>query len=115
MKDVLNHYFEILKGKELPFFKKISLIPARRPDELVDIWCEHERIGKREISGNRVGSQAPKSTNYIHTDSLDSKTLFSQLDLNIVVAERLYNKCIFCQRRCEINRYQETGVCGLPG
>ena len=33
------------------------------------------------------------------------------LDLKIEIAKEIFKKCIFCERRCEVDRYRESGFC----
>lgn len=35
------------------------------------------------------------------------------LDLKLTIAHQLLKDCILCERRCKVNRYNQTGYCGL--
>jgi putative pyruvate formate lyase activating enzyme len=55
----------------------------------------------------------------IHDDAVGSfhvhNTLqpISLLDLKIELADRLFQACCFCERRCKVNRRTTTGMCGV--
>lgn len=112
LKNILHHYFNVLNGVEIPYFKKSLFIPAQHSLKLRDMWCEHERIRKRLIFSKGLNSKVFKPVDCSDAGNLNS-TSFSYLDLKIAIAKRLFNKCIFCQRQCEVNRHQETGFCGV--
>ena len=46
-------------------------------------------------------------------DTIKKIPNFSLLDLKIKIAEKIFKKCIFCERRCNANRNFETGFCGV--
>jgi putative pyruvate formate lyase activating enzyme len=91
----LNHYYGVLRDRELSYSKKTSLIPAICHNNLKGMWNEHERI----------------RCSYNDLNTVEDKTSFSYLDLKIALAEKLFKDCTFCHRKCEINRQQETGYC----
>jgi len=100
---ILNHYFKVLKREELPFFKRTAFIPSKNPGELNELWREHEHIRKnRKINPNVV-------------NVLDGyeKPSFTFLDLKLSIADKLSGNCVFCERRCGINRHLETGFCNV--
>jgi putative pyruvate formate lyase activating enzyme len=116
--NILNHYFKVIKGEEIPYFKKASFIPAQQSLKLADLWREHERIRKGLLTENELNSYAPELKNLLGLNSADLERLnekphFSYLDLKIAIAEKLFNKCIFCERGCEISRNLKTGFCGV--
>lgn len=100
---ILTHYFAVLNGAEYPFFHYSSHKPAEAQKTLKKMWDEHENI-----------------RNKIQLGSIDKvkecvETSFSYLDLKIGITEDLFERCIFCERKCKINRYNETGYCGVKG
>ena len=99
IKTALSHYFNILEGKELSYFHKSSFIPVKARESLPDQLEEHEWVRKR--------------FKYTDVSSTLEKPPFSYLDLKIAIAEKLFEKCIFCQRKCEVNRNEEPGICGV--
>lgn len=98
----LNHYFQILSKKELSNSKKASLIPVAEQRDLRGMWREHENIRMNH----------PGLIDF-NPEYNSSKPSFSYLDLKIEIAKNLFHKCVFCQRRCEINRNNEIGICGV--
>ncbi len=101
LEDALDHYFKVNRNEELSNSKKASLINANNRETLKDLWKEHERIRKEHI---QIGS---------HKVSAQIKPSFSYLDLKIALTERLLKNCVFCERRCKVNRYQEKGFCDV--
>jgi putative pyruvate formate lyase activating enzyme len=99
LEDALNHYFKVNRNEELSNSKKTSFINANNREALKDLWGEHERIRKE----------------YVHLDShkvsAQIKPSFSYLDLKIALTEILLENCVFCERKCKINRYHEKGFC----
>lgn len=106
IKTVLSHYFNILEGKALSFIHKSSLIPAKDRESLPDMWEEHEMV--------RKDFRITEGFSTIKTPPTKLKKLpFSYLDLKIAIAEKLLENCIFCERRCAVDRNEEPGVCGV--
>jgi putative pyruvate formate lyase activating enzyme len=106
IKTILSHYFNILEGKELSFIHKSSLIPAKDRESLPDMWKEHEMV--------RRDFRITEGFSTIKTPLTKLKKLpFSYLDLKIAIAEKLLENCIFCERRCGVDRNEEPGVCGV--
>ena len=101
-KIILNHYFKILNKEELSYSHKASYIPAENPETLRDMWKEHEQIQK-----NRSNFNTFTATSHL------KKPSFSYLDLKIAITEKLFEKCVFCQRNCKINRNNEPGFCSV--
>lgn len=115
IKTVLSHYFNLLEGKELAYSHKSSFIPVNDRESLPDQWEEHERF-RRDFKSNinfRSTDINHKSTDISRELSTLKKPPISYLDLKIAIAEKLFENCIFCQRRCEVNRNKEPGVCGV--
>lgn len=99
-KKALNHYYNILGGEQRSYFHKASCIPAGHPADLKEMWCEHEHIRENIYNSFTVNFHLRKPQ-------------FSYLDLKIAIAEQLFEKCIFCERKCEVNRNNQPGFCGV--
>jgi putative pyruvate formate lyase activating enzyme len=97
----LNHYFAILKGIEYSFSYKSLNTPAKAQKTLKNMWIEHDKISRKTKNESTGELEKPVETS------------FSYLDLKIEIAEELFTSCIFCERRCEINRNKEIGYCGV--
>lgn len=102
LQTVLNHYFQVLKGEKLSNSKKSSFISADKHETWENLWREHEQIRENY---HDLFPFTP--------DSIPEKPLFSYLDLKIKIAEKIFENCIFCQRRCRVNRWNEQGFCGV--
>lgn len=100
LEKALNHYYKVTRNIELSYSKKAALIPAKYQEGLEYIWEEHELL-RREYSQ--------------YADPFFSnekqKPKFSYLDLKIALAHKLFENCIFCERKCHVNRNQEQGFC----
>lgn len=103
LKQSLNHYFGILEGKRLSNSRVSSLIPAHPGNNLDNMWKEHEKI-RSEYS-------------QLYTELFQKKTInkpeFSYMDLKVEIAHNIIRNCILCERRCEVNRNFEKGICGV--
>ncbi|HOI71671.1 MAG TPA: radical SAM protein [Methanobacterium sp.] len=106
IKLALSHYFNILEGKDLSYFHKSSLIPVKDKKFLYDLWEEHEQVRK----DFRLNDEF---TNLKIPPWKQVKPSFSYMDLKISIAEKLFDECIFCERRCGVNRNDESGFCGV--
>ncbi|MFQ5888068.1 MAG: radical SAM protein, partial [Candidatus Hydrothermarchaeales archaeon] len=99
----LKRYFEILEGKRQPKVKLCKSvwvdISLNEPDEV--LWEEHERALKTLPEFDTKGVKKLP----------EGKTTL--LDLKVELANRIFTKCIFCERRCEVDRRQKTGNCGV--
>ncbi|HTX61308.1 MAG TPA: radical SAM protein [Methanobacterium sp.] len=99
---ILPHYFKVLEGKELSLSHKASYISVENFGTLTELWIEHESIRKNILSYNQDVELKDHH-----------KPVYSLLDLKIRIAELLFGNCIFCERRCEIDRNREKGYCGV--
>lgn len=102
---ILNHYYKVTRNEEPSYSKKASIIPARYHDNLNDMWEEHERLSQIYSDFNQCGKS--------NLETEQVKPSFSYLDLKIAIAEKLFEHCIFCERKCRINRKQEKGFCNV--
>ncbi|MFQ5891968.1 MAG: radical SAM protein, partial [Candidatus Methanofastidiosia archaeon] len=82
----LRDYYSILREKNLPKYlsTKRTLIDADLDLSLENLWKAHRerRRGKTSL-----------------------------LDLKIEIAERIYDNCEFCERRCKLSRREKRGTC----
>lgn len=115
LETALRHYFNILQGKELSYKHRASFTPVRDEETLRGQWKEHERVRRTFKSTDLSGRLTEHSGNLSRSGNLFQlkKPPFSYLDLKIAIAEKLFENCIFCERRCEINRDEEPGFCGV--
>jgi putative pyruvate formate lyase activating enzyme len=102
LKKALYHYFQILEGNRLSNSWVSSLIPAHHEYGLEYLWKEHEGI--------RI--EYPQLYAEFSREWTLNKPEFSYMDLKVEIAQKIFHNCIFCQRRCEINRDLEKGFCG---
>lgn len=103
MVDVLKTYYDVSQDKRVSKFKIASHTPASNSETLKTLWNEHKKVQKRLITLNI----APDALN------LAACPDFSFLDLKIKIAGILFTECVFCPRRCRVDRRVETGVCGV--
>lgn len=109
----LSHYFRVLKGYELPLFKacskiktglsgdKISGLFKKPPDSSLfdEMLSKHDKLIS-DLYG-REKQNYPDDSKYI-----------SLLDLKTALGFSEFNSCRLCEHRCEVNRWDERGVCG---
>jgi len=84
---------------------------------------EENRTAKYLLCKNiQVKYDKNKSTGYlwkIHDEALknfkvkDIQPSQSLLDLKIEIADRIFQNCCFCERRCGVNRNKKAGNCGV--
>jgi putative pyruvate formate lyase activating enzyme len=98
MVDALKTYYEVSQDKRASKFQSASQIPASNLGSLKNLWNQHQNILEHLKNGNI----APEK-------GLD----FSFLDLKIKIAGILLTECVFCPRRCRVDRKIEPGVCGV--
>ncbi|WP_431063895.1 radical SAM protein [Methanobacterium sp.] len=98
----LSTYFEIMLNKRPSRVKTASMINAREKDDINSLWREHETIkaGFKKIFDKKTFYGAKKPD-------------FSYMDLKIKIAEKIFENCYFCERRCYVNRNTNTGFCGV--
>lgn len=98
----LSTYFEIMLNKRPSRVKTASMITAKEKDDINSLWGEHENIM------SEFGEMFNKKTFYGA-----KKPDFSYMDLKIKIAEKIFENCYFCERRCYVNRSTDTGACGV--
>ncbi|ADP77933.1 Radical SAM domain protein [Methanothermus fervidus DSM 2088] len=95
---MLEEYHRISKNEKLARFKVIKKISVdiEGNETLSKLWEIHENALKK-----------------LKTGRTDEEVKFSLLDLKILIAEKLFRSCCFCERRCKVDRTKETGFCGV--
>ena len=96
IKSILSNYFEILNGKRKAKFLICKKTPVR--------------FNKNESSKNlwKIHDKTIKNLNLLKKEQKPSL-----LDLKIELASRIFKNCLFCERRCGIDRTKISGRCGV--
>jgi putative pyruvate formate lyase activating enzyme len=96
IKSLLPRYFDILENKDTAKYiicKHVSV--EFNPKEPIDkLWRKHDEALKKM----KVEVVSPDN---------------SLLDLKIELANRIFQRCIFCERRCQVDRREKAGNCGV--
>ncbi len=99
----LKRYFSICKGQELPFFMLLRKIKCKKRSSLEEMWKEHEKgikVFRKERKKNFQGLKKKANADY------------SLLDLKYNITMQLLKTCVFCERRCKVNRAEgKLGWC----
>jgi putative pyruvate formate lyase activating enzyme len=97
-KTILPRYFDILeKNKTAQYLQsKYTPVSFDIAESTEKLWEKHDTALKNI-----------KTTNV--------KPLQTLLDLKIELANRMFQQCIFCERRCRIDRRNTSGDCGVKG
>ncbi len=106
----LGWYYAVMLDKMPSKFLICKRIGAdySQSDPAEKLWAEHSRVSLtfKEVLGKIAGGS-------MKLEELDVKSP-SFLDLKIEFVNRMLESCIFCERRCKINRKDgKTGSCGL--
>jgi len=93
---LLSRYFSILENGGSPVFlqTKYNSVTFNISDSTNHLWNIHEK-----------SLQKPHICDQIPVQSL--------LDLKIELADRIFENCHFCERKCNVNRKETTGACGV--
>jgi putative pyruvate formate lyase activating enzyme len=85
-----------MQAELLPLYRKAQLTEthADLSASTEKLWQIHDRFAK----GDR------------HSDFASTSSL---LDLKIEIAQRMFHNCHFCERRCQTNRAEKPGFCGV--
>jgi len=89
-------YFNILEENGIPQFLACKNIPINfnKSDSTVNLWKKHQKIMKNPTV-------------------FDTVPEISLLDLKIELSDRIFQNCIFCERRCHIDRRKNAGNCNV--
>jgi len=106
----LHRYFEVMEGKLPARFLVCRRVPAKVDLSANEeaLWRAHERaLGDFRKLLDDVDAGKTQ------LDDLEYKTP-SLLDLKVELARRILKSCLFCERRCGVDRTAgELGVCGV--
>lgn len=94
----LPRYFSIFEGRAEPFYLKAKDFRVE-----VDLKDDDSRLWRAHSSAVRE-----------FKESKEGKGSVSLLDLKLELAKRIFQECIFCERRCTVNRMGgKSGHCGV--
>lgn len=94
----LPRYFSVFNGKAEPFYLKAKnfFVDISLKDDDFKLWQAHGNAVKKFREGE------------------EGKGSVSLLDLKIEIARRIFQQCVFCERRCKVNRMGgKSGHCGV--
>jgi len=96
IKKILPKYFGILEKNETVQYlqSKCTSVSFDITSSTETLWKKHDAVLKNK-----------KTTNVKPTQTL--------LDLKIELANRMFQQCIFCERRCKVDRRKTSGSCGV--
>jgi len=113
VKTLLKRYWDILNEKKPAKYLISKRIDAKVAlnEELPKLWNAHERIRKNFKNIIQRIDSGELEFNLLNTPKV------SYLDLKVELAQRMLEECIFCERRCRVNRRKgEKGTwCKLDG
>ncbi|MGB9937639.1 MAG: radical SAM protein [Methanobacterium sp.] len=101
LKRELSTYFEIMLNQRLSRVKIAQKLETQKEKEMNYLWREHDQI------------HAEFKKIFEESISKESNSHFSYLDLKIKIAENIFKKCIFCEKKCMINRNNKKGYCNV--
>jgi len=96
MGDALKTYCSVSQNLRASKSKIASHTPVSTSETIKDLWKEHQDVLELLRSKEIVPDTVPS---------------FSFMDLKIKIAEKIFQECVFCPRRCRVNRSLESGVC----
>lgn len=94
-RNILSRYARILDGEEEARYLTAKSIEVEfsKSDDIQTLWKIHDKSLKEP-------------------GIVDSPEK-SLLDLKIEIADRIFRKCEFCERRCRVDRTEQRGACGV--
>ena len=94
--NLLNNYFSMINNETISGFLQCKYCPVdfNKSDSNEELWRKHDESLK----------------NMSLSDIISDNSL---LDLKIELAERIFNKCHFCENNCNVNRRETNGYCNL--
>ncbi|MHA1775529.1 MAG: radical SAM protein [Promethearchaeota archaeon] len=104
LEEIFSHYFALKEQRTVAFYLRAKSIPVdfNPKSPLSELWKQHTQY-KDLVFDNSDYKQLPESQK-------------SLLDLKYTIANRMLEKCEFCERKCGINRKQainrKIGFCG---
>ncbi|RLE82502.1 MAG: pyruvate formate lyase-activating protein [Thermoprotei archaeon] len=111
VRERLEWYKAVMDDKMPAKYLIVKRVPTNlKPSTatLEELWKEHERLGKVFMDmWEKIRRRETKLEDY----QVPSRSF---LDVKIEIVKRLLEECIFCERRCRVNRAKgEKGACGL--
>ena len=96
MRMFLPRYYDILEGNNIAKYVLCKHVPVdfEYNDTLDELWVKHDNA----VEEMRVEEKPPR---------------LSLFDLKIEIASRIFQSCIFCERRCQVDRREKIGNCGV--
>lgn len=96
IRSLLPKYFTIFESGGSPVFlqTKYSSVTFNNSDSTKHLWKIHEESLQKPHICEKIPAQ-------------------SLLDLKIELADRIFENCQFCERKCNSNRKETTGKCGV--
>ncbi len=93
---MLKHYHAILEEHALPRYVLSKYVPVdySGSESVSGLWELH----KKAFGGYKVEDVCPDQ---------------SLLDLKRELAQHIFSSCVFCEHRCQIDRNQQAGACGV--
>ncbi|MBS7654354.1 MAG: LAGLIDADG family homing endonuclease [Candidatus Bathyarchaeia archaeon] len=104
----LSRYFAVMMDRKPAKFMIAKRVPAEfdENDTLEDLWAEHEKITEEFY---KLQGEIDSGRRNLEDISVPEK---SYLDLKINIANKILERCHFCNRRCGVNRLKgELGYC----
>ncbi len=104
IKKALPRYIEVVKNRLPAKFLILKSIPIE-PE--ADLWKAHSE-GMKEYRRRlkEVDREHIPPEKIEHVDN-------NLLELKLKISKEMLKSCIFCERRCHVNRYEKTGFCGV--
>jgi len=97
---LLSKYFEILEESRTAKFirSKFTYASFKKSGSTECLWNKHDKT----LKNIKLSEETPKQ---------------SLLDIKIELANRIFQNCCFCERRCNVDRRKKAGNCGVkqPG
>jgi len=94
IRNIFQNYFNILEenGISKYLISKHIAVEFDNSESTNDLWKKHDKYLKNlKVS--------------------DTEVIKSLLDLKIELANRIFRDCIFCERRCHVDRTKKQGMC----
>ena len=110
----LPRYFDILRRKAVAKFQLAKLIPVdyKKTNDLDELWKIHDDALKEFLEKLENNSEDELKQEWMR--KRDNPPDPNLLTLKRDIAWRLLEACIFCERKCRVNRLKgERGFCGL--
>ncbi|MEG3224332.1 MAG: hypothetical protein BME94_02095 [Methanobacteriales archaeon Met13] len=100
---------EVSRDSSLELSQKSSLTSNGTSDNWKKLWREHQRI--LELSWDQDVAESYQGASLIEIP--DKLPHFSFMDLKIMIAEKIFQECILCPQKCQVDRNLEPGSCGV--